>query len=167
MGQNGIVSMTKTQHEEFMRQTTEFMDMHLARAIVAGSILQVAYTAIRLHSTNKDIPQEAKTFGLSKGLASVPFCIGRQVHGIPIGLLIYAGRIQYNHWEDGEPWNPVAREVLRKLYLVHSSNPLFDLAYDLEYPAPKPVSHYFVRLELKWHSQLEFYTDMESMFQKN
>jgi hypothetical protein len=165
VGDDGIVRMTDTQYKEYMKQTTEFMDLHLARAIVAGSILQVAYTAIRLHSTNTRIPDEAAAIGVTEGHASVAFSIGRLIHEIPIGLIIYAGRIQYNHWEDGEPWNKVAREILREVYLVHSSNPLFDLAYDLEFPSPKPVSHYLMRLELKWHGYSEFKSDILEMLQ--
>jgi hypothetical protein len=123
----------------------------------------VAYFAIRLHSKKPSLFQLAIEFSITTDHGAEPFCIGRSIHGIPIGLLIYAGRIQYNHWHEAEPWNQVARLVLRKLYEVHSQNPLFDLAYDLEYPSPYPVSHYIVRLELKWKGQEDFQADLRDM----
>lgn len=163
VGDYGIVRMTPAENQEFMRQVTEFMDLDHARAITAGSILQVAYSAIRRYSKNKSLPQVAIDVGVTKGHVAEPFCIGRIMHDLPIGLLIYAGRIQYNHWQEGEPWNQVAKEVLRRLYYVHSQNPLFDLAYDLEYPAPRPISHYIVRLELGWDGIEAFDADFRQM----
>ena len=161
--EDGHVRMTPAENQEYMKQVIEYMELDEARAITCGSILQVAFSAIRLHSKNQTLSQSAIDIGITKGHAAEPFCIGRIVHSIPIGLLIYAGRIQYNHWQEGEPWNKVAREVLRRLYMVHYQNPLFDLAYDLEFPSPHPVSHYIVRLELKWNGFEDFDADLRQM----
>jgi hypothetical protein len=40
------------------------------------------------------------------------FCLGREVHGIPSGLLIYAVGIEYSHWDEAALMNPVAVRVL-------------------------------------------------------
>lgn len=161
--ESGRVRMTPDENQEYMKQVIEYMELDEARAITCGSILQVAYSVIRLHSKNQSLSQLAIDLGITKGHAAEPFCIGRIVHDIPIGLLIYAGRIQYNHWQEGQPGNRVAKEILRKLYIVHSENLLFDLAYDLEYPSPHLVSHYIVRLELKWHGFEDFDADLRQM----
>ncbi len=163
VGEDGVVRMTKEENEIFLQQTIEYMDLDRARAIAAGAILQTAFKTIKLHSEHTVEPEPSLDLDIPKKHLAERFCIGRKVHGIPIGLIIYAGRIQYNHWEEGEPWNKIARSVLRKLYIVHLENPLFDLAYDLEFPAPKPLSHYVVRLELKWRSCNDFEKDMTNM----
>lgn len=90
-------------------------------------------------------------------------CVDWGIHGIPIELLIYAGRIQNNHWEKGEPNKPVARNIMRQLYSVDPDNMIFDVAYDLESPEPRPVSHYFIRLELKWRVYEDHLRDMTSL----
>ena len=86
---------------------------------------------------------------------------------VPIGLLIYSGRIQYNHWEEGEPGNKVTRNVFRHLLDAYYENPMFDLAYELEYPSTRPVSHYIVRIELNWKTYNHYLEDMRTMLANN
>ncbi len=39
----------------------------------------------------------------------------------------------------------------------------FDMAYELDYPGPRPVSHYIVQLELKWRIYDDYINDMRSL----
>ncbi len=66
-----------------------FMSERYALAVLCGSLLQVATMAIRLHSKNKLIPDE---FHGIVNDSHAPFCIGRRVRDVPIGLVIIAGR---------------------------------------------------------------------------
>jgi hypothetical protein len=91
------------------------------------------------------------------------FCVGRLVKNIPIGLLIYAGRTQYNHWEEGELVNTVARQVFVDLVASYKNDHDFDLGYVLDYPAPRPVAHYIIRLELGWRAYTEYVNDMNEL----
>jgi hypothetical protein len=101
--------------------------------------------------------------GVSANSNLIRFAVGREVHGIPAGLLVYAGRIQYNHFEEGQPKNPVARGVFDMLLQHYYDDLTFDMAYELEWPAPRPVSHYIVRHELKWFKIAKYEADIRSM----
>src|SRR5262249_41111169 len=77
----------------------KYFELKISEAMFAGSILQAAYMAIRLYSQNETIPPNCAMFEpIPK--AAIPFCIGKECHGIPTGLIIYAGRNQYNHWDE-------------------------------------------------------------------
>ncbi|MCK4436113.1 hypothetical protein KAU87_04805, partial [Candidatus Bathyarchaeota archaeon] len=80
-----------------------------------------------------------------------------------IGLLIYAGRIQYNHWEEGKPTNEVAKRIFDELVAAYYDNSHFDMVYVLDYPSPRPVSNYVLRLELGWRTYEDYESDMTSM----
>jgi hypothetical protein len=77
--------------------------------------------AIKLYSSNKSIPGSCATIVEPKYKSAIPFCIGRECYGIPLGLLIYAGRNQYCHWDDEEP-----HEVTRNVFYA-----LSDAFYDI------------------------------------
>ena len=82
-----------------LEDLNEYLGLQFSQATLSGSILQVAFMGIDRFSTNTVVlPKCLK----SKDENKIPtkFCIGRIVHDIPIGMLIYAGRNQYNHWDD-------------------------------------------------------------------
>ncbi len=101
--------MTKKENEAFLAAYSDFFDLEFARATLAGSLLQVIYNCLKQYSPGSDDPALCSKYKTQTGSIAEKLCLGRLVHGIPIGLLIYAGRVQYNHWEEGRPSNPVAR----------------------------------------------------------
>jgi hypothetical protein len=161
----GLVKMTKEENESFLKSYQDFFALEFARATLAGSILQVAYLGLKQNSPGPDDAAACAKFSIQSGSAVERFCRGRQVHGIPIGLLIYAGRVQYNHWEDGEPSGTVAKSVFQELIWAYYDNLSFDMAYELNYPSARPVSHYIVRLELNWRSYDDYLTDMKTLLE--
>jgi hypothetical protein len=110
-----FVELTKTSsREEFANRRSDFESVDTAREVIAGSILQLAYFAIKRHGVpsgkstaalhfeaqmNRLIGQlanpRAKTFVFPE-----QFCVGREIGDLPIGMIIYAGRNQYNHFDD-------------------------------------------------------------------
>jgi hypothetical protein len=159
----GVIRMTKEENEEFLNAYEAHFALETARAALAGSILQIAYSALKQYPSGATVTPQFSNLGV-KGVNPQPaFCVGRLVRNIPLGLLIYAGRIQYNHWEEGEPTNSVARQVFRELVVAYKDDPGFDLGYVLDYPAPRPVSHHIVRLELGWRSYDAYLQDMSQL----
>lgn len=161
MDEDGVIWMSREDAKRYMGDYIDSLALEFAKATLCGSIVQVAYTGISQYSVNTAIPGSCKRLGVKKKSRSAKFCIGREIHGIPMGLFIYAARIQYNHWEEGEPSNSIARNVFRHLYSAHSSDPLFDMAYDLEYPVPRPVTHYVVQVEFRWKKYEDYLEDIK------
>jgi len=155
MDQSGLIRMSKQQNAYEKYYVLEF-----SKATLSGSILQIAFMAIKKFSTSGNVTRQCKLFGVKTN----SYCVGREVHNIPIGLLIYAGRIQYNHWDEGKLTNPVVRKVFDHLYSTYNDDQSFDMAYDLNYPQPRPVSHYIVRHELNWKTMDDYSKDMNDIF---
>ena len=86
--------------------------VNTALDVIAGSILQIAYIAIRdyarptskttgaLHFESeirrliRENPDQAK---ITKFELPAQFCVGRDIGDLPIGMIIYAARNQYAH----------------------------------------------------------------------
>jgi len=127
--EDGVIRLSRDQAKEYLQAVSESLGLESAKAVLAGSIIQVAYTGIKEYSKNRVISDTANQLGVSERSAALPFAIGREVHGIPIGLLIYAVRIHYNHWEEGKLSNSVANAVFQKLQYAYMDSPTFDLGY--------------------------------------
>lgn len=115
--------------EEYRAQ---FFSMHA----VSGSILHIACKAVELFSTSTELDSKYShllsgcTTNLKKKASK--FCLGRDIRGIPLGLVILAGRNQYNHIEAGSDLDPLNKNVFEALATTHDYgqdilNPAFDL----------------------------------------
>ena len=161
--EDGVIRMAKHENEAFLRAYEAHFALEMARATLAGSILQIAYAGLKQYSKPPSISPRCSELMVRPGTQASSFCVGRLVRNIPIGLLIYAGRIQYNHWEEGELENPIARQVFRELVISYHGDPHFDLGYVLDYPVPRPVSHNIIRLELGWRTYDDYVRDMTQL----
>jgi hypothetical protein len=150
------------QLKEYMAAAEEYFGLQFSQAALCGSILQVAFMALDLFSANTTISPDCVDL-VGTSVKAVKFSLGRRVHGIPIGLLIYAGRNQYNHWDD-ESFDYPTTQVFRALMQAYYDNPLFDMAFELNYPARTTKSHYIVRGELGWRDYDRYQRDMKELF---
>ena len=104
----------------------KYFDVKITEAMFSGLILRTAYMAIRLYSRNKTIPPSCAMLVKPSQKSAIPFCIGKERHGIPGGLIIFAGRNQYNHWD--EDWShPTTREIFDALSRAFWNIPSSDL----------------------------------------
>lgn len=139
----------------------EYLGLSFSNATLCGSVLQIAFMGISLFSNNNVIPSSCKRFvnKAEKGKDAVRYCIGREVRGLPIGIVIYAARNQYNHWDDPKP-RRITQAVFEGLALVHGS--LRDPAFDLSNPNLKIYSHNVLGL-LGWHSFDGYWADIHKL----
>lgn len=100
---------------------TKFSAELFALATLAGGMLQISFTGIEWFSTNTEAPRNWSHVTRKKQLQ---FCIGPQILGVPIGLVIYAGRNQYAHMNEAELM-PLNTEVFSTMA---SEDPMFNLA---------------------------------------
>ena len=106
-------SNSKTR-KEFDERHAAFTGVDIAREVVAGSILQIAFVGIRKFAPPAAKPPETLRFeaGMNKIIAELPnprspkvtlpvdFCVGRLIGNLPFGMIVYAARNQYNHFDE-------------------------------------------------------------------
>lgn len=79
----------------------KFVAESFALSTLCGAVLQVAYKAVELFSGNTAIPIDLSHIART-GTTATPFCCGRRIRNVPLGLVIYAGRNQHVHFGDGK-----------------------------------------------------------------
>lgn len=158
-----FVATTKSKSRRELNENKEsFSSTDIAREVVAGSILQVAYVAIaryakpegkspnalniesemnRLIRENPDRRPRSKTFELPK-----QFCVGRNIGYLPLGVVVFAGRNQYNHFYEGKRLSIVNEVVFNHLHAMWPK-PHNGLSFDL---SPGKLFSYSVLAALGW-----------------
>ncbi|MGB2585692.1 MAG: hypothetical protein WBC72_06065 [Pseudolabrys sp.] len=83
-------------------------------------------------------------------------------HGIPAGLIIFAGRNQYNHWD--EDWShPTTKEIFDALSRAFWNIPSSDLAFDLSNPTIPIYAHEILVTALGWDSYEKYLGEMTEL----
>lgn len=165
-GMREIVAVINSKTEgELAANKANLGSKDIAREVIAGSILQIAYVAIAKYAcpaakssnvisfesginklmkaesghVRKDIKK--KTFELPK-----KFCIGRDFGLLPLGMIVYAGRNQYNHFYDGKRLCLVNELVFNHLLQLYP-NPRSGFSFDL---CPNQLFSYSILAALGW-----------------
>jgi len=128
----------------------------------AGAILEAAYMAIRLYSRNTAIPASCASFVRPGQRTVLPFCIGEERHGVPTGLIIYAGRNQYAHWDE-ESLKPVSEAVFAGLNDAFYDHPFADLAFDLGNPTIPIYAREILVTALGWTTYERYLAEMKRL----
>lgn len=167
--ESDLVSITEKWYQEnhleiktSLSRQKEYNAEFISQATIAGAILQIAYMGIRLHISPQPIPPEFTNI-IPPNHEAAHFCIGNKIRGVPKGLIIYAGRVQYNHLND-----PQLRKIPNSVFEMLASNhgwpvqnikdPAFDLAsHQLENYAAN------ILYILDWKSYSEYKTDMTKL----
>ena len=157
----------KVKIKSSLKSQREFSAESFALAIMCGSLLQIAAMGIKLFSKNKniseDIPENVRSLIKPKS-NPVRFCTGRLVDKLPIGLIIYAGRNQYNHMHEvklREP-NKIIFNHLAEHYDDDTKESFRDPAFDLDNRQLINFSSNITAL-LGWRNYESYYSDMKSL----
>ncbi len=146
----------------YLELMDKYIDLRFSEGTFAGAILQVAATGIRVFSTNRAIPESCKDMGLPK--SAFPFCIGKELSGLPTGLIIYAGRNQYAHWESGRCLREVNKKVFAALSLAYEDDPFADAAFDPGYPTVTVLANEILLAALQWTTYERYLSEMKALF---
>lgn len=159
-----FVGLTKSKtREDLERNKHEFSSTDVAREVIAGSILQIAYVAIERFAVrgeksknavhfeteiNRLIRENPATRWKKKESFTFPevFCVGRDIGDLPLGVIVYAGRNQYNHF--GENRLCVLNEVVFNYLHNMWPSPGNGISFNL-YDGKRPRS-YSVLAALGW-----------------
>ena len=145
---------------KFLGRSFNAMGLDMAKASLCGAIVEVAYSAIKQFSKNGAHSVTSDKLGVALDTEKSKFHVGREIHGIPMGLLIFAAREQYSNWEDGTPSDPLAKGIFEHLRAVRKRDIWQDLLYELDWPVKRPAPHYIIQKELKWLTYDDFLADM-------
>lgn len=134
--------------------------------VISGSILQIACKAIELYSNNTEC--DDSFVYLYEGCKPrtkeklVKFAIGRAVRNVPAGLIIYAGRNQYNHLEEQGDLRKINRNIFEALAKNHDYGDFLDPPFDLDNESIISYSSN-IRSLLSWDSYSKYISDMKSL----
>ena len=91
-----------------------------------------------------------------------PYCIGRRVREVPLGLVIVAGRNQYNHIDDNDLRDPNVTVfewlATRHGYGAGIRDPGFDLSAGLVWNYPSNLTSL-----IGWRNYEAYESDMRSL----
>ena len=138
-----------------------FVAEYFALATLCGAVLQIAAKAIECYSKVDGVPEDCQDS--FSGPKIRLFCIGRRVHDVPIGLVIYAGRNQAIHFNDEKP-HQASEKIFRRLSVGNSSiknKDLLDPSFNLSNPNLTIFADNITRL-LGWRSFHEYDEDMRA-----
>jgi len=155
----------RTKLDRYLELAGKYFELKISEAMFAGFILQAAYTGIRLYSHNETIPPNCAMLVEPSQETVIPFCIGKECYGIPTGLIIYAGRNQYNHWDEEESRRSTSK-IFSALSVAFWDNPLSDLAFDLGNPTIPIYASEIVFTALGWGSYEKYLVEMTDLLQK-
>jgi hypothetical protein len=145
----------------------QYLGESFAQATLCGSILQIAAKAIECYSKNTTIPEDWKSL-IKPEAKPASFCTGRIVRGVPLGLVVYAGRNQHIHFEDQNLREPNV-EVFRRLAKNHgygkgSTEPVIDPAFHLGTESINSFANNITAL-IGWRSVEAYETDMRKLLE--
>lgn len=129
---------------------------------ICGSILQIAARGISIYSNHTTIPTSCSSFITPSHGKVIPFCVGREVRSLPIGLIIYAGRNQYAHWDD-QSLSSTNTKIFDIMSREHGyGSHLIDPSFDLTNQQLKIYSHNILAI-LGWRMYEDYISDMKDM----
>jgi hypothetical protein len=161
------VDANKNAIQSSFKAQREFSAESFALATLCGSLIQIAAMGLQWFSENEEIPEdlpEALRSSIKPKSKPVKFCIGRRVRNLPIGLIIYAGRNQFNHMDDEELREPnkTIFNLLAHNYDGATEQSPGDPAFDLENGVLINFSGNITAL-LDWRNYESYYLDMKSL----
>lgn len=137
-----------------------FRAQSFAMATLCGSLLQIAAKCIDMFSNNQSC-EACKQIVFKPGRA-VRYCVGRVIKGVPIGLIVYAGRNQHVHCDEEILRDEVNNLVFEHLATVPGYPGYRDPAFDLKARRLDSYASNITAL-LKWRTYDAYIDDMRMM----
>lgn len=151
---------------EHVAAQNKFVDEMFAESTLCGAVLQIAATGIKKFSKNTEIPEKFQS--IKNIQYAKKYCIGRIVNNVPIGLIIYAGRNQYNHFTDGLLREP-SRSIFNKIAYVEPScfvkEAYLEPGLNIENEGIENYSSNITHL-LGWRNYQSYGNDMLNLFEE-
>jgi hypothetical protein len=157
----------KADLDTFLVKGQEYFGGKLSEGVLCGAILQVAASGILRFSRNSTLPQSCRDLfkGIKLKERQLKFCIGQERYGVPEGLIIYAGRNQYAHWEEEELRDKLNVRIFDKLNSAFQDDMSMDLAFDLSNPTIHIYADLLLLGVLKWKTYGAYLRGMKELLE--
>jgi len=140
----------------------QFINESFALSTLCGALLQLAFMGIQQYSNNTS-PCEGFEHIIKKESKAAKYCVGRPVRNIPIGLIIYAGRNQYNHFDENDNLSKLNSFIFEKLCKYRSQDESYrEPAFDLKNRFLTIYAHNIISI-LEWRNHEIYANDMKEM----
>lgn len=146
----------------YLELAKKHFDLKFSEGVFSGSILQIAAMGIRYFSRNESIPESCKRIVSAKDKTAIQYCIGKELYGLPIGLIIYAARNQYNHWDDEDP-HKITTSVFNMLSSCFREDMFHDLAFSLSNPGITVYANEVRLTALGWGTYEKYLSEMGAL----
>ncbi|WP_454727920.1 MULTISPECIES: hypothetical protein [Cupriavidus] len=156
--------LNREQIQEMFAKHREFFAETFALSTLCGAVLQVAAKAIEVYSASTIIPERVSDYVKATSKSALPFCIGRTIKDVPLGLIVLAGRNQHTHYNETK-LNAVNQGVFRQISLFEVTDighELRDPAFDLRNPKLVSFAANITAL-LGWRSYDQYIVDMRAL----
>lgn len=138
----------------------EYLGYTDAQGIICGSILQISFMGINSFSQNSSLPSQCIEICPTQRKA-LKFCIGKLICDLPIGIIIYAARNQYNHMDE-ETYNNVTTKVFDHIATYDTKGKYKIPFYDINNPDVINYANNILYL-FEWREYEDYYNDMKDM----
>lgn len=105
------------ENEEDLKARRDAEEVYIAESFalanLCGALLQTASMGFSQFSCEQVVPPAFKGI-ITEGHQVTKYCIGREVRSVPIGLIVHAGRNQYNHYDE----RPKLRNPAKKVFEI-------------------------------------------------
>ena len=139
-----------------------------SKQTLCGALLQIAFMGIKIYGKPTDIPENIIGFAPKKSNSRntfKKFCSGRIVRGLPIGLIVYAGRNQYNHHDESDSLsktNSQIFEIISKNHGIKDHEDIKEPGLDLNNEKLEIYSSNILSI-LGWFNLENFENDLNSI----
>ncbi len=158
------VSQNKKKLSIALEKEKEYFGHSVSMGVICGSILQIAFMAILQFSSNKKVPKKLQE-AINVESKATKFCIGESIRGVPKGLIIYAGRNQYNHIDEAT-FNKYTTYVFDRLAVFDPQKNIIDPAFQLSHPKIANYASNIVAI-LGWKEYESYINDMFDILKNN
>ncbi|UCD86996.1 MAG: hypothetical protein JSV01_04300 [Desulfobacterales bacterium] len=151
----------------FLAKGQEYFGKKLSEGVLCGAILQVAASGILRFSKNATLPPSCRDLfkGIKLKERQLKFCIGQERYGVPEGLIIYAGRNQYAHWEEEKLRDKLNVRIFDKLNSAFQKHTFMDLAFDLSNPTIHIYADFLLLGVLEWKTYGAYLRGMKELLE--
>jgi hypothetical protein len=162
---NEWVATNKSSIQRSLAAQREYIAETVSIAVLSGAVLSMAEKFLELFSKNQSLV-DGLGFELKPG--KVKYCVGRVVRGVPLGLIIHAGRNQHFHFESISNHSPVPEvfSVLSQRVSEASGASYSDPAFELN-EQTRPYMAANVLHLIGWQNALEYSTELNAMIGEN